>query len=75
MGSESPKPGLRTYKDLFKSCAVAKRYEMSADDSLLVTFYSLAPNQTYLAELINDDDLKGDIDRRLDRKGKSRRHT
>lgn len=45
-----------TYKGLVKSYDDAKRYEMSADDSLFVTFYSLAPNQTFLANLLNEDD-------------------
>ena len=49
-----------TYKDLVKSYAKAKRYEICADDSLFVTFYSIAPNQTYIAELLNEEEKKTD---------------
>lgn len=39
------------YQELQSECTKAKRYEMSADDTLLVNFYSLVPNSTYLSSI------------------------
>ena len=40
-----------TYQGLQGDYTKAKRYEMSADDTLLVNFYSLVPNSTYLSSI------------------------
>jgi hypothetical protein len=37
----------KLYDDLESDYVKAKRYEISADDSLMVNFYSLVPNETY----------------------------
>ena len=39
------------YNELESDYVKAKRYEISADDTLMVNFYSLAPNKTYLSTL------------------------
>ena len=39
------------YDELVSDYIKAKRYEVSADDSLMVNFYSLVPNKTYLSTI------------------------
>lgn len=40
-----------TYQGLMEEYTEAKRYDMTTDDSLLINYYSLRPNPTYLSEL------------------------
>jgi hypothetical protein len=39
------------YQELREQYAEAKRYNMIADDTLLINYYSLRPNPTYLSKL------------------------
>jgi len=39
------------YDELARDYAKAKRYEISADDTLMINFYSLVPNKTYLSTI------------------------
>lgn len=44
-----------TYQELKRDYIKAKRYEVSADDTLLINFYNIIPNQQYLFSLIETD--------------------
>ena len=42
------------FQELLKSYQIATRYEVLADDTLLINFYSLLPNNSYLVYISRD---------------------